>query len=261
MLSPIDIAVAVMIAESQGSKFEEIAHVLGISLSKAFGGVQQLAKSGFMLPGSRRVDRLALLEFLEHGLRYVFPAAPGRLRTGVPTAHSGPILSADIDDGGEVYVWPSPNGSARGREIAPLVPKASELPLRAPKMYEALSLVDALRVGRARDRKLAVNALRRRFHVNVTALEGLIASHNYGDLRSSKDIEDIVALIVSRSAVVADIDGADIATRSRARSFATNLLNTGVAEEVLAAQLNNADDPASAIRLTLKRLREIARLA
>jgi hypothetical protein len=261
MLSPIDIAVAIVIAENNALKFEEMAQMLGISLSKAFGAVQKLAKSGFMLPGSRRVDRLALLEFLEHGIRYVFPAEPGRLKTGVPTAHSGPVLGPEVDDGGEVYVWPSPNGSARGREIVPLVPKASELPSRSPRTYEALSLVDALRVGRARDRKLAVNALRRRFHVNATALDGLIASHNYGDLRSSKDIEDIVALIVSRSTVVADIDAADIATRSRARSFATNLLNTGVAEEVLAAQLNNADDPASAIRLTLKRLREIARLA
>jgi hypothetical protein len=170
MLSPIDIAVAVVLAEHPESKFEQLAFVLGISVSKAFGAVQRLANAGLMLPEGRRVDRLALLEFLEHGIRYVFPAKPGHLKMGVPTAHSGPILSREIDNGGEVYVWPSSNGSARGREIVPLVPKASELPLRDPQAYEALSLVDALRVGRARERTLASHALRQRFNVKAAGL-------------------------------------------------------------------------------------------
>lgn len=170
MLSPIDIAVAVVLAEHPGSKFEQLSGMLGISVSKAFDAVKRLAKAGLMLPEGRRVDRLALLEFLEHGMRYVFPAEPGQMRLGVPTAHSGPILSREIDNGGEVYVWPSPHGSVRGREIEPLVPKASELPLRSPQAYEALSLVDALRVGRARERKLASHSLRQRFNVNVPGL-------------------------------------------------------------------------------------------
>ena len=109
------------------------------------------------------MNRLALLEFLEHGLRYVFPARPGNVKRGVPTAHSGPILSAEIDRDGGAYVWASPNGTVRGREIEPLVPRASELPERSPRTYEALSLVDALRVGRARERELAGRALRERF--------------------------------------------------------------------------------------------------
>ena len=170
MLSSIDIAVCVIIAEHPGAKFEWLSQELGVSVSKAFGAVGRLTKAGLMLPQGRRVDRLALLEFLEHGMRYVFPAEPGQIKRGVPTAHSGPILSREIDDGGEVYVWPAPNGSARGREILPLVPKASELPTRSPNAYEALSLVDALRVGRARERKLASRALRQRFNVNTTEL-------------------------------------------------------------------------------------------
>lgn len=168
MLSPIDIAVAVVLAENPGAKFEQLSEILGVSVSKAFDAVKRLTKAGLMLPQGRRVDRLALLEFLEHGMRYVFPAEPGRMKMGVPTAHSGPILSLEIDSGGEVYVWPSPNGPARGREIAPLVPKASELPVRSHQTYEALSLVDALRVGRARERKLASLALRRRFNMSTT---------------------------------------------------------------------------------------------
>lgn len=167
MLSQIDIAVAVVIAEQPDAKYEYIAEVLGISTSTAFKSVQQLRTSGLMLPEGRRVNRLALLEFLEHGLRYAFPAEPGRMRNGVPTAHSGPVLARELDSGEEPYVWASANGPVRGREIVPLVPHASGLPQRSPQAYEALSLVDALRVGRARERNLASRALRERFNMRT----------------------------------------------------------------------------------------------
>ena len=47
------------------------------------------------------------------------------------------------------------HGPARGPEIAPLcrhAPKAAE---RDPQLHQLLALVDALRTGRARERKLA----------------------------------------------------------------------------------------------------------
>jgi hypothetical protein len=166
MRSPIDIAVAVVLAEHPGMKFEPIANLLGISVSKAHAAVQRLAEVGLLLPEGRRVNRLALLEFLEHGLQYVFPAKIGNVRRGVPTANAGSLFAND-DDG---YVWPSPDGSARGRALEPLVPKARELPLRAPHAYETLSLIDVLRVGRARERAAAMDQLRERFGIKQTAI-------------------------------------------------------------------------------------------
>jgi hypothetical protein len=44
----------------------------------------------------------------------------------------------------------------------PLYGKAVELPERCPSVYELLTLVDALRVGRARERKIAAEHLRER---------------------------------------------------------------------------------------------------
>ena len=43
--------------------------------------------------------------------------------------------------------------------MAPLYRAAIHLPERCPSVYESLALVDALRVGRARERKLAAEAL------------------------------------------------------------------------------------------------------
>jgi len=46
--------------------------------------------------------------------------------------------------------------------------------------------------------------------------------------------------------------------RLRVAAFAARLLESGIAEEVVAAHLNNADDVALAVRLTMKRIGEIS---
>ncbi len=110
------------------------------------------------MPGSRRVNRLALSEFLAHGVRYAFPAVPGAQVQGVPTAHSAPPLSDHIV-GTDPVVWPAGTGVVRGASLTPLLARAAELPEHCPPLYEALTLVDALRVGRARERAIAIREL------------------------------------------------------------------------------------------------------
>lgn len=121
----------------------------------------RLRAAGLVRPNSRSVNRLALREFLEHGLRYAFPAHPGAHARGIPTAHSARPL-ADRVVAEDSLVWASASGSAIGREIAPLYNRAVELPRRCPSVYQMLTLVDALRVGRARERRLAGEELARR---------------------------------------------------------------------------------------------------
>jgi predicted nucleotidyltransferase len=90
----------------------------------------------------------------------------------------------------------------------------------------------------------------------------LSAFHDRGgnDMRSSHDIEDVFALIASRESVVRDIDNATPAARDRIRSFATTLLATGLAEDIAAGHLNNAEDSALTLRITLRRIEDIAAL-
>ncbi len=82
----------------------------------------------------------------------------GRNTRGVPTAYSGPPLSQLLDSATSI-VWPDPKGNSKGVSLTPLYPRATELPQRAPQVYDALTLVDALRVGQARERNAALSAL------------------------------------------------------------------------------------------------------
>lgn len=161
-LRPLDVAVALRLAERPDATFAELRDDLGISTSTAHQAVERLSAAGILRPHDRRVNRHALLEFLEHGVRYAFPAAPRAVRErGVPTAYAAPPLAEEIA-ADEPIVWPDPRGSVIGEAMDPLYDRAVELPERCPSVYEMLTLVDALRMGRARERKIAAGKLRDR---------------------------------------------------------------------------------------------------
>lgn len=153
VLRPVDVAVALVLVRSPGQGYEPLSEILGISLSTAHQAVQRLKAAG-LVGENRHAHKKALAEFLSHGIRYAFFAEPGPEVRGVPTAHAGPPLAEEIV-AEDKYVWPSARGEVRGAAIPPLYDGAPELTERAPELYRALTLVDALRVGRARERELA----------------------------------------------------------------------------------------------------------
>jgi hypothetical protein len=162
-LRPTDVGVALGLAEHPNASYQHLHEMLGISVSTAHDSVHRLREAGLVRQDESVVVRSNLLEFLEHGVRYAFPALLGSSARGVPTSHSGPPLSGDIL-AEDAVVWPSAKGSVVGRTVCPLVPKAAELPGRSPNVYALLTLVDALRVGRVRERRLAATKLRARLY-------------------------------------------------------------------------------------------------
>ena len=167
-LKPHDIAVVIALAvngdDPSMATFSEIGHTLGLSASTAHESVSRLQRAGLLRPGSRSPNLYELRNFLVHGVRAAFPPSLGQNARGVPTAYSGPPLTQLLDST-TVMVWPQPSGISKGISLTPLYPRAVELPHRAPRVYDALTLVDALRVGQARERKAAISALDKVFGV------------------------------------------------------------------------------------------------
>jgi hypothetical protein len=105
----------------------------------------------------------AILEFLVHGLKYVFPVEHGPLTRGIATSYGAPPLSRFIVRSSEpIPVWPYAEGSVRGVAFEPLYRNVPVAALNDSGLYELLALTDALRNGRARERKLAEDHLRLR---------------------------------------------------------------------------------------------------
>jgi hypothetical protein len=158
-LQPSDVPVALQLAFVPGQGYEALGEALDVDGATAYRAVQRLDKAGLLIPGERTVARHALRDFLAHGVRYAFFPVLGPETLGVPTAYSAPPLAGEIVSGEDALVWPAANGSTRGQGLQPLYQAAPSLPERSPRLYQALALVDALRVGRARERRLALELL------------------------------------------------------------------------------------------------------
>lgn len=141
----------------------ELADELAISRAEVCHSLDRCAEVGLLDEDKRVPQKEALLNFIAHGLKYVFHAKPGPLVRGIPTAHSAPPLTKKIvSNPGDTFVWPSPDGQVRGQEIEPLYPSVPKAIKNAPKLYEMLALVDAVRIGRVREQKIAIEELRKR---------------------------------------------------------------------------------------------------
>jgi hypothetical protein len=142
----------------QRPPYSHIALELSMSASEVHAAVKR-AQASRLVHGpelGERPNLRAIEEFLIHGLKYVFPAERGEPTRGVPTSYAAEPLRQVIALGDEPPpVWPYAAGSQRGISFEPLYKQAPKAALRDPVLYEFLALADALRDGRARERKLA----------------------------------------------------------------------------------------------------------
>ncbi len=90
--------------------------------------------------------------------------ARGDFTRGVPTSYAAEPLRSLLSPGNDpIPVWPSQEGKQRGISFEPLYRSAPHAALRDPKLYTYLVLADALRDGRAGERKLAQSELHQLF--------------------------------------------------------------------------------------------------
>ena len=159
-MRPQDIVVLLKIVSKKNSPWlmKELASELMISPSEISESINRSMIAGLISQDKQTVNKLSLLDFLRYGFRYVYPQWPGGLTRGFPTAHSAPPLN-DLILSVEIYVWPHENGKVRGQAIGPLYPKLPDACVNNPEFYQYMSLLDAIRTGKTRERRIAFELL------------------------------------------------------------------------------------------------------
>jgi hypothetical protein len=138
--------------------------------SEAEAAIARATDSRLMNIPHRRPIRAALEDFCVHGVQYVFPAKLGQVTYGMPTAHAAaPLKYEFIASDALPPVWPDKKSGVHGsgvhgRELKPLYCSVPDAARKDEKLYAALALVDAIRMGRSRERKRAAELL----HVLLT---------------------------------------------------------------------------------------------
>jgi hypothetical protein len=145
---------------STSQVFNAVARAEKALLLAAVGGPDSLELSN----GEPRVwllpHRSNIKEFLIHGVKYVFPVERGGSTRGVPTAEGAlPLSKYFPQDSHLLPVWPHPMGLHRGISFSPIYKNVPQAALKDEKLHELLSLLDAIREGRAREREIAIREL------------------------------------------------------------------------------------------------------
>ena len=134
---------------------------LAMSVSEVHAALKRAERSTLFSRELRRPLLGNLEEFLVHGVRYAYPPDIGRITRGVPTAGSHHVFLQLFPAGSEEsYVWPWLGGNARGMSLSPLYKSAPLAAEKDDRLYTALALVDALRLGRKREMDFAMRRLR-----------------------------------------------------------------------------------------------------
>jgi len=169
VLRPQDVVVLLRLSLTTESapSYAALAEELKLTASEIHAGVDRALGAQLVRKdeaGKPVVLREALLLFIQHGVRYCFPATHGPMSRGMPTAHAAaPLVSLIVQSTGPVPVWPHKDGRVRGVTFYPLYPTVPDAANNNPALYELLALVDAVRGGSPRERALASKELNNRW--------------------------------------------------------------------------------------------------
>ena len=172
ILKPQDVLILAKLVVFGGNQWSygRMASALWMSPSEVHAGVKRIIKARLasiqkdrVVPNARNLE-----SFIIHGLPYVFVPDLGEITRGMPTGYAGPVLSPHFQPGDDPPpVWPDPDGEVRGQSFSPLyksVPKAAR---EDDKLYEFLSLIDAIRGGRTRECQMACREIKKRINTNA----------------------------------------------------------------------------------------------
>lgn len=139
-----------------GWTVRSLAYELGYDRAGVARSINRLVESGLHEAGRSRPPVPQSAEFLTHAVKYVFPGRLAGPARGIAAAWGvEPLSSAVVVSEPAPPVWPHPRGDLRGLGLAPVHPLAVDASEKDPELRSLLSLVDALRIGDARVRRVA----------------------------------------------------------------------------------------------------------
>ena len=162
-MRPQDIVILLKIVAIGQRKWlmKDIANELFISASEVSESLNRSVYAGLIAADKQQVMKMALLDFLRYGLKYVYPQRAGAIVRGLPTAYSAAPLN-ELIESETALVLPYAKGGTKGMALEPLIPSLPEACQLDAALYELVALTDALRIGKAREQELAYNELKKR---------------------------------------------------------------------------------------------------
>lgn len=137
-----------------------LSAMLGVSKTEVHNSINRSLSVGLAYYDRKtkylKAHKKTLLNLIFYAIKYVFPATVSSMTRGIPTSFSSPALQKHVETAGDlIYVWPDPRGKKMGQSVTPLFSSVPFAVRRDRLLYEYLALIDAIRLGNAREVNLA----------------------------------------------------------------------------------------------------------
>jgi hypothetical protein len=161
-----------LLVEEEQWTYRSLAERLRVPHPVVQRGLERGGSAGIYSAGRREVHLPHFEEFAVHALRFVAPVELGRIVPGVPAAWAAEPIASQIHSSADepLPVWPYASGKVRGQAIEPLHRAAPEAAGDWRELGEILALLDSLRAGELRIRKVAGELLAARLRERGTAV-------------------------------------------------------------------------------------------
>lgn len=158
-LKPQDIVLMMKLLPGAHLPQKELAEQLQISQAEISHGLKRL-KASQLINSSGKIIKESSLEFMVHAVKYMCPPQLGSPAIGIPTSFAHPEFKFVKYNANEIYVWPHPEGKTKGIALQPIYPTLPQACLEDKNLYKLASLVEMIRSGRARERKIGEEKIR-----------------------------------------------------------------------------------------------------
>lgn len=163
-LKPHDVVVACQIAiwPEETWTYEKVGASLRISTSEIFNVLRRCrhAKLVAKTESSAQVNKTHLLDFILHGVPTAFYPKRIEVVKGVLTAMHAPLFRSRFTTDRDIpTVWPMVKGKDMGEGLLPLYPTVPAICQQNETLYNLLSAIDVLRIGKQREKDAAASVL------------------------------------------------------------------------------------------------------
>jgi hypothetical protein len=172
MLKASDIYVLTgLVAQEEDWTYRSLAYRLHVPHPVVQRALSRALEADLYSTERREVHVPHFEEFAAHALRFLAPVQLGPLVPGVPAAWAAEPMAGAIRPSRDepLPVWPHARGRVRGQAIEPLHAAAPEAVEDWPRLKEILAVLDSLRAGDPRVRKVAGDLLSKMLREQIEA--------------------------------------------------------------------------------------------
>jgi hypothetical protein len=171
MIYPHDLIVYLSVFEglNKNKTYQKLSDFIGITPSQVHASVMNGLENRVLKTSGNKgtlseigCQTLVLAEFLTYVVPLVFPLRLGPVRLGIPTGSDAAPLSEHFTKREIPWIWPDPQGKARGSEIIPIHKAIPSLALKDKALGDWFHVIEMIRGGNPREKSFSIEWIRGR---------------------------------------------------------------------------------------------------